>query len=70
MRFLSLKERAARRGISQSGEKRLRALYPEQYGTEVVLTPGRKGVPEDEDDAFSQFLINRQKAKNAEEAGT
>jgi hypothetical protein len=68
MRFLSLKERAARRGISQSGEKRLRAQYPEQYGTEVTLTPGRKGVPEDEDDAFSQFLINRQKAKDAEAA--
>ncbi len=65
MRFLSIKERARRRGISVSGEKRLRAMYPEQYGTEVELTPGRKGVPEGEDDAFSQWLIDRQKAKNA-----
>ncbi len=67
MRFLSIKERAARRGISISGEKRLRAMYPEHYGTEVELTPGRKGVPEDEDDAFGRWLINRQKARNAEE---
>ena len=68
MRFLSLRERAARRGISVSGEKRLRKMYPERYGTEVELTPGRKGVPEDEDDAFGRWLIDRQKAKNAEEA--
>ena len=65
MRFRSIKERANRRGISVSGEKRLRAMYPEHYGTEVELTPGRKGVPEDEDDAFSQWLINRQKTRNA-----
>ncbi len=69
MRFLSLKERAARRGISISGEKRLRAKYSEHYGTEVELTPGRKGAPEDEDDAFSQWLINRQKARNAAATG-
>ncbi len=69
MRFLSIRERAARRGISVSGEKRLRAMYSEHYGTEVELTPGRKGVPEDEDDAFSQWLINRQKARNAAATG-
>ena len=68
MRFLSIRERAARRGISVSGEKRLREMYSEHYGTEVELTPGRKGVPEDEDDAFSMWLINRQKARNAEAA--
>ncbi len=69
MRFLSIKERARRRGISVSGEKRLRAMYPDHYPTEVELTPGRKGAPEDEDDAFSQWLINRQKARNAAATG-
>ena len=68
MRFRSIKERANRRGISVSGEKRLRAMYPDHYGTEVELTPGRKAVPEDEDDAFSRWLILRQKARNAEAA--
>ena len=68
MKFLSLRERAARRGISISGEKRLRKMYPERYGTEVELTPGRKGVPEEEDDRFARWLINRQKARNAEAA--
>ena len=68
MRFLSIKERANRRGISVSGEKRLRAMYPDHYPTEVELTPGRKGAPEDEDDAFSRWLIERQKARNAEAA--
>ena len=68
MRFLSRKTMATRRGISLSGEKRLEKLYPKQYGTMVELTPGRKAKPEDEDDAFSQWLIDRQKARNAEAA--
>ena len=67
MRFLSRKEMAARRGLSMSSEKRLAKLYPEQYATMVELTPGRVGAPENEDDAFSQWLIDRQKARNAGE---
>ena len=66
MRFLSRKAMAARRGISLSGEKRLEKLYPKQYGTMVEITPGRKGKPEDEDDRFNEFLIHRQKVRNAE----
>ncbi len=68
MRFRSRKEMAARRSLSMSGEKRLEKLYPEQYPTMIELTPGRKGAPEDEDDAFSQWLIDRQKARDAEAA--
>ncbi len=68
MRFLSRKEMAARRGLSMSSEKRLQKLYPDKYPTMVELTPGRVGAPEDEDDAFSQWLIDQQKARNAEDA--
>ncbi len=67
MRFLSRKEMAARRGISLSGEKRLQKLYPDKYATMVEITPGRKGAPEDEDDAFNEWLRDRQKARNAGE---
>ena len=49
MRFRSLKERANRRGVSVSTEKRLPGIYPEQYGTIVAISPGRKGVPDNED---------------------
>ncbi len=65
MRFRSRKEMAARRDISLSGEKRLQKLYPAQYPTMVEITPGRVAAPEDEDDAFSQWLIDQQKARNA-----
>ena len=68
MRFLSRKEMAARRGLSMSSEKRLQKLYPDKYPTMTTLTPGRVGAPEDEDDAFSQWLIDQQKARNAEVA--
>ena len=68
MRFLSRKEMAARRGLSMSSEKRLAKLYPDKYPTMIELTPGRVAAPEDEDDAFSQWLVDRQKARNAEEA--
>ncbi len=65
MKFRSRIKMATRRGISLSGEKRLEKLYPDEYPTMVEITPGRVGAPEDEDDAFSQWLIDRQKAKNA-----
>ena len=66
MRFLSRKEMAARRGLSMSSEKRLQKLYPHQYPTMTTLTPGRVAAPEDQDNAFSQWLIDQQKARNAE----
>ncbi len=52
-----------------SSEKRLAKLYPDNYPTMIRLTPGRVAAPEDEDDAFSQWLINRQKARNAAATG-
>ncbi len=64
MQFRSRKEMAARRDISLSGEKRLEKLYPDKYPTMVEITPGRVAAPEDEDDAFSQWLIDQQKARN------
>ncbi len=65
IQFISLKQMREGRTTSRSGEQRLRKQFPDEYPELVELTPGRKAATVDANDRFNQFLIDRQKAKNA-----
>ncbi len=68
IQFISLKQMQEGRTTSRSGEQRLRKQFPDEYPVLVELTPGRKAATVKDNDRFNQFLIDRQKARNAEEA--
>ncbi len=65
IQFISLKGMRVGRTTSRSGEQRLRKQFPGEYPELVELTPGRKAATTEDNDRFNQFLIDRQKAKNA-----
>ncbi len=65
IQFISLKQMREGRTTSRSGEQRLRKQFPDEYPELVELTPGRKAAVVKDNDRFNQFLIDRQKAKNA-----
>ena len=56
---------AFRRDHSLSSEKRLEKRHPDKYPTMYEISPGVVASLADDDDAFSQWLIDRQKARTA-----
>ena len=53
------------RDHSLSSEKRLERRHPDKYPTMHEISPGVVASLAEEDDAFSQWLIDQQKAPNA-----